>query len=312
MREHSKTVEGSIASTPHSSVVRESSSTAPRKSLRRLFHRLSSLSGATVTRADRGGATLAAAHGRTADPGESSGPVAASPVTPQVVNPNPPKAGHLTDEMIRLNCEAAAATGVVASVHPQDFIYWFCCRHPHLTLEAAISYYFSDGARSAEKLDGIVTELGFERGQPIKLLEFASGYGCVTRHLKKHARWDLTSCDIHSEAIDFLDRQIGVKTLQSVHLPEQFATIEKYDVVFALSFFSHLPGSVPNRHSSELTLFSSGRMTRHEDFRRGTPGRTALTGAPFARQSVKFVHDAPPGTLGRCHIRLTDVFWRPE
>ena len=53
----------------------------------------------------------------------------------------------------------------------------------------------------------------------------------------------LTSCDIHSEAIDFLDRQIGVKTLQSVHLPEQFATIEKYDVVFVLSFFSHMPRS---------------------------------------------------------------------
>ena len=138
------------------------------------------------------------------------------------------------------------------------------------------------------------------------------GYGCVTSHLKKHAGWDVTSCDIYTEAIDFLDRQIGVKTLQRAHLPEQFATIEKYDVVFALSFFLHLPGIVPNRHSSELTLFSSGRMTRHEDFRRGTPGRTALTGAPFARQSVKFVHDAPPGTLGRCHIRLTDVFWRPE
>jgi len=61
--------------------------------------------------------------------------------------------------------------------------------------------------------------------------------------MKKHARWDLTSCDIHSEAIEFLDRQIGVKTLQSAHLPEQFATIEKYDVVFALSFFSHMPRS---------------------------------------------------------------------
>jgi len=186
---------------------------------------------------------LTAAHGATADPGKTSGSAAAPPATPQVANPNPPEAGHLTDEMIRLNREAAAATGVVAAVHPQDFIYWFCCRHPHQTLEAAISYYFSDGARSAEKLDGIVTELGFARGQPIKLLEFASGYGCVTRHLKKHTRWDVTSCDIHSEAIDFLDRQIGVKTLQSAHLPEQFATIEKYEVAFVLSFFSHMPRS---------------------------------------------------------------------
>ena len=142
MREHNKTVEGSIVSTPHSSVVRGSSSTAPRKGLRRLFHRLSSLSGAAVTRADRGGGPLAATHEATADPGESSGPVAAPPVTPRVANPNPPEAGHLTDEMIRLNREAAAATDVVAAVHPQDFIYWFCCRHPHLTLEAAISYYF--------------------------------------------------------------------------------------------------------------------------------------------------------------------------
>ena len=146
MREHNKTVEGSIASTRHSSVVRGSSSTALRKSLRRLFPRLSSLSGAAVTRADRGGDALAAAHGATADPGESSGPVAATPATPQVANPNPPEAGHLTDEMIRLNREAAAATGVVAAIHPQDFIYWFCCRHPQQTLEAAISYYFSDGA----------------------------------------------------------------------------------------------------------------------------------------------------------------------
>ena len=46
MREHNKTVDGSIASTPHSSVVRGPSSTAPRKGLRRLFPGLSSLSGA--------------------------------------------------------------------------------------------------------------------------------------------------------------------------------------------------------------------------------------------------------------------------
>jgi len=190
---------------------------------------------------------MATIDGATANPGDSSGPLADPPATPQVVNPNPPEAGRLTEEMIRLNHDAASATGVVPAIHPQDFIYWFCCRHPQQTLESAISYYFSDGANSAEKLDGIVTELGFEPGQAIELLEFASGYGCVTRHLKKHARWDVTSCDIHSEAIDFLDQQIGVKILQSARLPEQFATIKKYDVVFALSFFSHMPRSTFGR-----------------------------------------------------------------
>ena len=63
---------------------------------------------------------------------------------------------------------------------------------------------------------------------------------------------------------------------------------------------SMLAGIVPNRPPGELTQFGSGQMTRHEDFRRG-PGRTAPTRAPLVRQSVKFVHYAPPGTLGRCH-----------
>jgi len=49
-------------------------------------------------------------------------------------------------------------------------------------------------------------------------------------------------------------------------------------------------GIVPNRSSSELTLFSSVQMTPHEDFHREIPGRTAPTGARFVWQSVKFVH----------------------
>jgi len=55
--------------------------------------------------------------------------------------------------------------------------YRFYCRHSDLRLEAAISYYFSDGGHSAEKLDGFVTELGFELGQPIKPLESCVGAG---------------------------------------------------------------------------------------------------------------------------------------
>ncbi len=181
---------------------------------------------------------------------------------PQVANPNPPEAGILTEEMLRLNGEAASAEGVVAAVHPQDFIYWFICRHPNLTLPAATSYYFSDGASSARKLDEIVSELGYPADGPVKLLEFASGYGCVTRHLKQNPRWDLTSCDIHREAIEFLEGPIGVRTLQSTSQPEQFAAPVAYDIVFALSFFSHMPRSSFGRWLKALysTLKSPGYL----------------------------------------------------
>jgi hypothetical protein len=126
-------------------------------------------------------------------------------------------------------------------VHPQDFVYWFMCAHPNHTTETAIDYYFRDGGHSASKLLDIVTALGYEKNRSVKLLEFASGYGCVSRHLKKYSRLDLVSCDIHPEAIDFLANQIGVKTMASAHVPEQFSPPETYDVVFALSFFSHMP-----------------------------------------------------------------------
>ena len=146
-----------------------------------------------------------------------------------------------TEEMLHYNRVAADGQGVEPAVHRQDFIYWFCCNHPKQTLETAANYYFQDGERSAAKLADLVAALGYEKDRPVKLLEFAAGYGCVSRHLKKNSQLDLVSCDIHPEAIDFLANRIGVKTLMSVHVPEQFSPPEKYDIVFALSFFSHMP-----------------------------------------------------------------------
>ena len=49
-------------------------------------------------------------------------------------------------------------------------------------------------------------------------------------------------------------------------------------------------GIVPKRSSSNLTLFSSGQVIRHEHFLWETPGKTAPTDPRFVRQSVKFVH----------------------
>jgi SAM-dependent methyltransferase len=155
--------------------------------------------------------------------------------------PVPPNNGELTAEMLRLNKLAAEKENVTPEVHPGDFIFWFVATHPDMSLESATTYYFEDGARSAAKLDKELVTLFGEEKKPIKLLEFASGYGCVSRHLKKNPRFELTSCDIHPEAIQFLTNTIGVNALQSAHSPEQFSTPEKYDAIFALSFFSHMP-----------------------------------------------------------------------
>ena len=151
------------------------------------------------------------------------------------------RVGMLTDQMLVLNHAEAQVHDVDPMVHPDDFMYWFCCNHPKLTLEQAIRYYFWDGGRSAGNLASVLAELELPKCPPITLLEFASGYGCVTRHIKKNPHYDLVSCDIHPQAVDFLRSRIGVTAFRSVHAPEDFSPLDRFDVVFALSFFSHMP-----------------------------------------------------------------------
>jgi hypothetical protein len=153
-----------------------------------------------------------------------------------------PTIGVFTKEMLRLHRTAAKRQGVEPDIHPKDLIYWYLVNSWE-RIDVQINYYFEDGGRSATKVAELAAEMGYDGQRKIKLLEFASGYGCVSRHLKKIPQFDLVSCDIHPEAIDFLTRKIGVKAILSAHVPDHFSPPQKYDIVFALSFFTHLPRS---------------------------------------------------------------------
>ena len=48
-------------------------------------------------------------------------------------------------------------------------------------------------------------------------------------------------CDIHPEAVDFIKKSLGLESFLSSTRPEAWSPSRKYDVVFALSFFSHIP-----------------------------------------------------------------------
>lgn len=144
---------------------------------------------------------------------------------------------NITKEMIDT---AARKFGVSAEIHPDDFIYKFLVNHGGFISDTnRVMYYFGDGGNSATKLFDLIAKYGnWERPS---LLEFASGYGCVSRHLVKNDKIDLVSSDIHAQAIDFLTDKIGAKAILSASVPEQFVAPQQFDVVFALSFFSHMP-----------------------------------------------------------------------
>lgn len=76
------------------------------------------------------------------------------------------------------------------------------------------------------------------QGEPIKLFEFASGYGCVTRHFSNILpEVAVASCDIHPEAMQFISEQLGVNTTISSSVPAQLSVPDQYDIIFALYSF---------------------------------------------------------------------------
>jgi cyclopropane fatty-acyl-phospholipid synthase-like methyltransferase len=138
--------------------------------------------------------------------------------------------------------------GVKSAIHPDDHIFSFLLASPHPQFKTDIdraTYYFEDGARSRMKLESLTRELqNLSCFQLLKdghsLLEFASGYGCMTRHLTNSSA-DLWACDIHPAAINFLQHDLGARAFLSSPFPEKLEVPQQFDVVFALSFFSHMP-----------------------------------------------------------------------
>lgn len=147
--------------------------------------------------------------------------------------------------------DCAGQLGVSPAVHPDDHIFNFLIGHQGFPSdETRVKYYFEDGRDSAMKLRGILSRtLGDGH---IDILEFASGYGCVSRHLVGDNRLNLVSCDIHPQAISFLEKKIGVRALHSVSIPEELDPGRTYDAVFALSFFSHMPITTWSRWLAKL------------------------------------------------------------
>lgn len=147
----------------------------------------------------------------------------------------------------------AARFGVAAAVHPDDHIWNFVLSHPGFASRAdAIAYYFADGGNSARHFLELIG--AGREGTRLRVLEFAAGYGCVTRHLLLARGLDLTACDIHSEAVGFLRSRLGAPAIASHACPELFAAPGGFDAVLALSFFSHMPLATWARWLVRLTL----------------------------------------------------------
>jgi SAM-dependent methyltransferase len=131
--------------------------------------------------------------------------------------------------------------GVNGDIHNADYIYWAIRESlPENQRDEAASHYLNSGRDAARFIKTIIVE---ERGnaESIQVLDFASGYGRVTRHLSAMMPGcSVVGCDIHSDAVEFMSK-IGLDAIQSTLVPEELPSDRKFDVIFAISFFTHMP-----------------------------------------------------------------------
>ncbi len=124
-------------------------------------------------------------------------------------------------------------------IHPDDFLFRF--NIGRTSLERCVHDYLSAGKAIADMLKAYCMEYMKVDAPPYALLDFASGFGRVSRAFDRDY-FNITASDIHEYAMRFIPEQApGVNTLQSKTKPQDFTSENAFDVIFCLSFFTHMP-----------------------------------------------------------------------
>jgi SAM-dependent methyltransferase len=106
----------------------------------------------------------------------------------------------------------------------------------------AVRSYFQGGEWNAAEVEKVLRDHGYSLREAPSLLEFACGWGRVTRHLVHlvdPAR--VTVSDIDRRAVDFVRRGLSVRGFYSTTAADELVHDGRYDVIVVVSLFSHLP-----------------------------------------------------------------------
>lgn len=137
-------------------------------------------------------------------------------------------------------------TGLNCTIAPQDDIFGFFAGHP--SSRNPLRDYLADGWRTLSELMLLLEAVDQPLLKTPRVLEFASGHGRFTRHLVKALGPErVVVSDVVPGAVDFSRRTFSVDGFMSTSVPERIQWPQRYELVFVLSLFSHLPRSTWSR-----------------------------------------------------------------
>jgi SAM-dependent methyltransferase len=162
---------------------------------------------------------------------------------------------HVPDQLdpyVAALCPEIVSSGADLTVDDEDEMFrLFLHRHWHRG--AALSSYFRSGALLWSTLRQALTWRFGDLDRVTRLLDFAAGYGRVTRFIAHDllpAR--VWASDIDPRAVAFQTRRFGVRGLVSTAAPEDLPAAEPFDAVLVSSLFTHLPEATFGRWLARL------------------------------------------------------------
>ena len=141
-----------------------------------------------------------------------------------------------------LGLEAGA---IDLAIDPEDEMLGFLEQSCEGDRERALYAYFQSGASIAGAMAQVLRWRFGEPGRVGRLLDFASGYGRVTRFLLRLLPAErIWVADVYAAGVSFQQRRFGVHGIVSTIRPEDFAATAgsgTFDAILVTSLFSHLP-----------------------------------------------------------------------
>jgi SAM-dependent methyltransferase len=108
--------------------------------------------------------------------------------------------------------------------------------------EQALFQYFRTGASLAGSLSQVLRWRFGDLDRIGRLLDFASGYGRVTRFLVREVPPErVWVADVYAGGVQFQEERLGVRGIVSTVRPEEFSCGERFDAILVTSLFTHLP-----------------------------------------------------------------------
>ncbi len=146
--------------------------------------------------------------------------------------------------VVQALCRHLLNGGVNLNIHVDDEMLRFFLYTQGYPFDQAAAIYLESGRLLWRTLRQVIAWRFGSPAPGLRILDFASGYGRVTRHMVAEVPPEnVWVSDIYAAGVAFQERQLGVHGVVSTTDPERIELPSGFDCILVSSLFTHLPAA---------------------------------------------------------------------